>query len=150
MSKNSSKQRVSTTSAAPLVAHSKISIPKVSPRTLYRQRLAKVLSHAMSDKRVTLLLAPAGYGKTTLVASWLAQKSTSLPVAWLSMDAHDTDLTRFCTYLHASLLASGILEEPLELEIPSEINSAADFARVVTWLDALIAALGQKTTPPCS
>jgi LuxR family maltose regulon positive regulatory protein len=53
------------------------------------------------QKPLTLISAPAGFGKTTLLAEWIAQ--TSLPVAWLSVDQGDNDPYRFLSYLIAAL-----------------------------------------------
>jgi LuxR family maltose regulon positive regulatory protein len=53
------------------------------------------------QRKLTLISAPAGSGKTTLVSEWVA--GCDLPVAWLSLDANDNDLTRFLAYLVASL-----------------------------------------------
>lgn len=49
---------------------------------------------------MTLISAPAGFGKTTLVSEWI--KSCNLPAAWLSLDAGDNDPIRFLTYLVAA------------------------------------------------
>ncbi|MGD2157526.1 MAG: LuxR C-terminal-related transcriptional regulator, partial [Anaerolineales bacterium] len=51
--------------------------------------------------RLTLVSAPAGYGKTTLVVEWL--KDVELHASWLSLDAEDNDSARFLAYLIASL-----------------------------------------------
>jgi LuxR family maltose regulon positive regulatory protein len=53
--------------------------------------------------KLTLISAPAGFGKTTLVSEWLA--GCGRPAAWLSLDEEDCELTRFLTYLVASLQA---------------------------------------------
>ena len=50
---------------------------------------------------LTLVSAPAGFGKTTLLAQWLAE--TRRPVAWLSLEPEDNDPTRFLAYLIAAL-----------------------------------------------
>jgi LuxR family maltose regulon positive regulatory protein len=50
---------------------------------------------------LTLVSAPAGFGKTTLLAQWLAESGT--PVAWLSLEPEDNDPVRFLTYLIAAL-----------------------------------------------
>ncbi len=55
---------------------------------------------------LTLVSAPAGFGKTTLLAQWLAE--SSIPVAWLSLEPEDNDPTRFLTYLIAALQALGL------------------------------------------
>ena len=52
-------------------------------------------------RKVTLVSAPAGFGKTTLVSEWA--RHCGHPMAWLSLDKNDNDLTRFLTYLIAAL-----------------------------------------------
>ena len=53
------------------------------------------------ERALTLISAPAGFGKTTLLAQWLAETRT--PVAWLSFGAEDNDPTRFLSYLITAL-----------------------------------------------
>lgn len=53
------------------------------------------------DRPLTLVSAPAGYGKTTLISSWLA--SLDNPTAWVSLDEHDDDLTIFLSYFLAAI-----------------------------------------------
>ena len=55
---------------------------------------------------MTLVSAPAGYGKTTLLAEWISQQA--LPVSWVSLDAQDNELRRFFSYLIASLQNNNI------------------------------------------
>lgn len=55
------------------------------------------------DRKLTLISAPAGYGKSTLVNTWLAPSSE--PVAWLSLDANDNDVGVFLCYLVAAVHA---------------------------------------------
>jgi LuxR family maltose regulon positive regulatory protein len=52
-------------------------------------------------RRMTLISAPAGFGKTTLLSDWIQQ--TARPAAWLSLDEGDNDLARFLAYLIAAL-----------------------------------------------
>jgi LuxR family maltose regulon positive regulatory protein len=63
---------------------------------------------------LTLLAAPAGFGKTHLLIEWT--KETDLPVAWLTLDSDDNDLSRFFRYLIGALqtLDAGLGEEALE------------------------------------
>lgn len=74
-----------------------------------RPRLLKILTVGV-QRKVTLLSAPAGFGKTTLVSEWLGQLVR--PAAWLSLDADDSDLARFLTHLVAALqtVAPGVGE----------------------------------------
>jgi LuxR family maltose regulon positive regulatory protein len=51
--------------------------------------------------KMTLVSAPAGFGKTTLVSHWLDH--VELPAAWLSLDDDDNELARFLSYLIAAL-----------------------------------------------
>jgi len=57
---------------------------------------------AGSERRVTLIVAPAGYSKSTTVAQWLSHADAP-PAAWLSLDSLDNDLQRFCQYVVAAL-----------------------------------------------
>ena len=68
--------------------------------TIQRPRLMKELNRIL-ERKLALVLAPAGYGKSTLVADWLA--SVSVPSAWLSLDAGDNTLMGFLQYLVASI-----------------------------------------------
>jgi LuxR family maltose regulon positive regulatory protein len=87
-------------------------------------------------RRLTLVSAPAGYGKTTLIAAWLADRSH--PAAWVSLDASDRDPARFATYLTLGLRAfspeigSGVLRglqsgqpPPLDALVTALINELA-------------------------
>lgn len=65
-----------------------------------RPRLIGRMNEGMHHK-LTLISAPAGFGKTTLVSEWVA--NCGRPVAWLSLDEGDNDITRFISYLIAAL-----------------------------------------------
>ncbi|MGD9029170.1 MAG: AAA family ATPase, partial [Anaerolineae bacterium] len=77
--------------------------PNWIPRPRLLQRLDQGLSAAgtFSPTRLTLVSAPAGYGKTTLLAEWVAQAGQ--PVAWLSLEESENDPARFLAYLAAAL-----------------------------------------------
>lgn len=78
----------------------KLRIPGSTPAVLPRARLTNQL-HFRPNGRLTLLSAPAGFGKTTLVADWVRQQDS--PVAWLTLDEQDNDPVLFWRYLIASL-----------------------------------------------
>ncbi len=82
------------------VSRSKIIIPRLRPDLLSRQRLLAQLDNVL-DYRFTLISAPAGYGKTSLLIDLAHQ--VDYPVVWLSLDPLDQDLRRFLTYLIAAL-----------------------------------------------
>lgn len=82
------------------ILETKIFIPQVSGEHLPRRRLISKINRGIQRKLV-LVAAPAGYGKTTLLAAWAEQ--SSLPVAWISIDRTENDPTVFLTYLVAAI-----------------------------------------------
>jgi ATP/maltotriose-dependent transcriptional regulator MalT len=85
----------------PLLSY-KLQPPRLYPSLIVRDRLLAQLDAAL-EQPVTLLCAPAGYGKTTLVSQWLvARGATGHPLAWISLDEGDNDLLRFWHYLIAA------------------------------------------------
>lgn len=78
----------------------KLYVPRVHPDVVDRPRLIRKLDEARQAK-LALVTAPAGYGKTTLLAKWAEQ--SGLPVAWVSLDDRDNDPTIFWTYFVAAL-----------------------------------------------
>ncbi len=88
---------------APLII-TKLYIPPARPELVSRPRLVERLNASLARK-LTLISAPAGFGKTTLLNEWVhrGRRQGPLPVAWLSLDQDDNDPTRFWTYLIAAL-----------------------------------------------
>ncbi|HEX7612732.1 MAG TPA: hypothetical protein VF371_08145, partial [Candidatus Limnocylindrales bacterium] len=89
----------------------KLYIPPSRRRVVLRPRLVERLNEGLAaGNRLTLVSAPAGFGKTTLVSEWVA--GCGRPAAWLSLDEADSDPSRFLTYLIAALqtVAPGIGE----------------------------------------
>src|SRR4051794_240000 len=85
------------------VLATKLYIPPPPLRVVQRSRLVERLNAGLRRK-LTLIAAPAGFGKTTLLSEWVAGlQASSRPVAWLSLDAGDSDPERFLTYLVAAL-----------------------------------------------
>jgi LuxR family maltose regulon positive regulatory protein len=78
----------------------KLYIPPPRPSVVPRPRLTEQLNEGL-ERKLTLISAPAGFGKTTLVSEWVA--GCKQPVAWLSLDAGDNDPAGFLTYLIAAL-----------------------------------------------
>src|SRR6476620_3094431 len=85
--------------STPMLA-TKLYIPPPRPNVVSRPRLIERLNEGLHRKLI-LISAPAGFGKTTLVSEWVA--ACEVPVAWLSLDDGDNDPTRFLTYLVAAL-----------------------------------------------
>jgi len=102
----------------PLIA-TKIQVPRRRSGLLPRQRLVNFF-HAHLDRKLILLSAPAGYGKTTLLTEFA--HDTDLPVCWYTLDAFDQDLHAFLEYLISAIArrfpAFGARSRALLHEVP--------------------------------
>ena len=83
----------------PLLA-TKLHVPRPRTQLVPRAHLIERLQRG-AERTLTLISAPAGFGKTTLLAQWLVE--SDMPVAWLSLEAEDNDPARFLSYLIAAL-----------------------------------------------
>jgi len=83
----------------PILA-TKLYIPPLRPEVVSRPRLFERLNEGL-HRKLTLIAAPAGFGKTMLVSAWVA--GCDQQVAWLSLDEGESDPTLFLTYLVAAL-----------------------------------------------
>jgi LuxR family maltose regulon positive regulatory protein len=89
----------------------KLYIPPIRPELVSRPRLIERLNAGLPTRdafprALTLVSAPAGFGKTTLVSEWvraMGGRTAPIAVAWLSLDEDDNDLARFLAYLIAAL-----------------------------------------------
>ena len=94
----------------------KLYIPPPRPKIVLRPRLIERLKEGLSaGRKLTLISAPAGFGKTTLVSEWIV--NCGMLVTWLSLDEGDNDAIRFLTYLIAALqkIAANIGESVLSV-----------------------------------
>src|SRR5829696_7782101 len=91
----------------------KVRVPRTRPELVPRPRLREALIRN-EGRRLTLVSAPAGFGKTTLLSEWLEDRSgDGGPIAWLSLEEADNDPARFLAYLVRALrsaLGEGIGE----------------------------------------
>jgi LuxR family maltose regulon positive regulatory protein len=122
----------------PILA-TKFHIPPVPARDVPRRRLLERLNEGLAaEHTLTLVSAPAGFGKTTLLCEWIS--GCSRPAAWLSLDEEDGDPVRFLAYLVAALNARypelgrgalGALQSPqpppIESIVTAWINEVAAF-----------------------
>ena len=83
----------------PLLA-TKLFIPKPRPDLVQRTYLIDRLNFGI-HRKLTLISAPAGFGKTTLLSEWISR--SEIPVAWISLDKGDGDAVHFMQYLVAAL-----------------------------------------------
>jgi LuxR family maltose regulon positive regulatory protein len=100
-----------------LLLRTKLYTPPARPdaQRVPRPRLIERLNAGTrSDHKLTLISAPAGFGKTTLVSEWVhslrldtaGESQIASRVAWLSLDGSDNDPTRFLIYIVATLQAA--------------------------------------------
>src|SRR5512139_156203 len=83
-----------------VLLRTKLYVPAVRPELVPRPHLVDRLNEGLSRKLI-LIAAPAGYGKTTLLSAWAA--GCGQPVAWLSLEDRDNDPARFLGYLIAAI-----------------------------------------------
>ncbi len=88
----------------------KLHVPTTNKNVISREKLLTKLRH-VQDHRLTIVTAPAGYGKTTAVLGWLGK--CNLTSAWVSLDDKDNDPVTFWRYVCASLesIAGGITQD---------------------------------------
>jgi len=116
----------------------KITVPPARLNMVTRPRLSERMNAAMRGA-LTLIVAPAGWGKTTLLNAWHADASRGAwPLAWVSLDAGDNAPIRFWTYVIAALntLHPGVGEIPLTLLYSSPPSPIEDM--LTSLLNALI------------
>jgi len=143
--------------ALPLL-QTKLHIPPLRPEFVPRPRLIERLN-AGRHRKLTLISAPAGFGKTTLVAEWL-QRLKALPLrgqtagvgqpadkvrafAWLSLDAEDNDPVRFFSYLIAAL-------ETMHTEVVADARALFQSSQQPRLKAALNALINGLATAPAN
>ena len=133
------------TISSPLL-ETKLFIPRPRPGLVSRPRLIKRLNQASKGK-LTLVSAPAGFGKTTLLAEWLATaEAGKQPAAWLALDQSDNDPALFWSYVIAALqtvqsdlgqstlaLLQSLQPLPVETVLARLLNESAASRRKSCW-----------------
>jgi LuxR family maltose regulon positive regulatory protein len=127
------------------VLATKLFAPARRPRLVARPRLTEQLDVTVeAGHRLTLVSAPAGFGKTTLLGDWLAhldERHAGVGVAWLSLDEADNDLARLLAHLLAAL-------HSVDLDVgPSLVESlgTAPASAVLTALVNDVTGAGERT-----
>lgn len=106
---------------AETLLRTKLYVPPVRPNLVHRRRLLDRLDRGVQfGQKLTLVSAPAGFGKTTLASEWAA--NSEMPAAWLSLDEGDNDSTRFVAYIIAALQTLVLHEAG---EAPAQIGEGA-------------------------
>jgi LuxR family maltose regulon positive regulatory protein len=126
---------VANTGSVPLLA-TKVRAPRSRPGVIPRGRLVTPLRG--TPALLTLVSAPAGFGKTTLLADWLATVDATT-VAWVQLDAGDNDPVRFWSYVVAALraIAPDVGSGALPLFESSDVPTEAAVATLLNELDAV-------------
>jgi ATP/maltotriose-dependent transcriptional regulator MalT len=140
------KNRAGLTIVPQALVTTKLRAPRVRPTLVARPRLHAALA-AGEEHRLTLVSAPAGFGKTTLLGEWAEDRKegSERSVAWLSLDETDNDLARFLSYLVSALQAfeedigQGVLASlrspespPLEAAVGALVNELASVEQEIS------------------
>ncbi|MEV6315727.1 LuxR C-terminal-related transcriptional regulator [Streptomyces sp. NPDC051776] len=115
----------------------KITVPGTAPTLIARERLHAALD-AAAPQPVTLVCAPAGYGKTMLLSAWVLNARS--PAAWVRIDSDDNDPRHLWHAVRSALLATGTVQESALASLavpPGDIAAAEVQSRVVLVLDGL-------------
>lgn len=126
-----------------IVLEPKLRAPSPRPEQLVRPRVLELLVEA-PERKLTLISAPAGYGKTTLATQWRQVEQADMPFAWVSLDEQDNDPVRLwrhivealrrvapTEYFGADVLAgmSAVGQRLATVKLPVLINELADSPR---------------------
>ena len=127
-------------SASPFI-RTKLYRPRLGQDLITRPHLVQRL-HKGAERKLTLISAPAGYGKTVLASTWADE--CACPVAWLSLDENDNELGRFLNYFINAVqtISDDFFAQTKELvkgqQLPSLdiiatrlVNEAAEFSQPI-------------------
>jgi LuxR family maltose regulon positive regulatory protein len=136
--------------APSIVLTPKLRAPSLRPEQLVRPRLLGLLE-GTSECKLTVISAPAGYGKTTLLTQWREAEKASLPFAWVTVDEQDNDPVRLWSHVVEALrqvepeegfaadvtgAMSAVGQGLVETTLPMFINALAELPqRTVLVLD---------------
>lgn len=118
----------------------KITPPPLRPNRVLRHRLIQRFGD-QSEENVFVVVAPAGFGKTTLLAEWAL--NSAVATAWVSLDENDNYLGRFWSLIGSSLVASG---SGVTRNGTEGLKAADDFP-IETALAPLLSELSAVSTP---
>lgn len=121
--------------------HTKLMPPRIHSALILREGLLARLDAGL-DKKLMLVSAPTGFGKTTLVSVWLSERK--LPAAWVSLDENDNDPVRFWTYVISALRG-------LDAEIGKTALAALSTAQIPSFQTILTPLINElaRLSAPC-
>jgi len=117
----------------------KLYIPPVRPELVSRGHLIDRLNAGLNGK-LTLVSAPAGFGKTTLISEWISH--SDIPFCWVTLDENDNDPGRFLAYLIASLGTIGIDTDFEQINLIQNLGQG----QIETILNGLINQIAEAQT----
>lgn len=120
------------------ILQTKLFVPRLQPGHVVRPQLLQQVNEGL-HRKLTLISAPAGFGKTTLLSSWIS--TCKQPVAWLSLDDGDNDPARFLSYVIAAL-------QTIKATIGAGVQGAFDGPRALPTEAILTALLNDISTAP--
>ena len=128
----------------PILVGTKLHPPSVRELTIPRERLMERLRGG-SDRRLTLLACPAGFGKTTLLAAWREAEAARKPVAWLTLDEGDNDPVVLWSYVIEALrraspavarsAAGTVVARVVDVVLPRLVNELDGQGEITLILD---------------
>lgn len=135
--------------STPILA-TKLYIPPPRPKVVLRSHLIERLNAGLRQNqgfghKLTLISAPAGFGKTTLVSEWIAD--CQRPIAWLSLDEGDNDPARLLTYLVVALQTMMRQQSPA-INIGESVLAALQSPQPPATESVLTTLLNEITTLP--
>lgn len=123
-----------------IVLRTKLYIPAARPELVPRPHLIARLNDGLNRKLI-LVAAPPGYGKTTLVSSWA--RGCGQPAAWVSLDERDNEPSRFLKYL---ITAIQTIEANLGQDVLAAVQTSQS-AAITDWLPMLVNQLDNIASP---
>ena len=128
----------------PILVGTKLHPPSVRELTIPRERLVERLRSG-SDRRLTLIACPAGFGKTTLLAAWREAEAARKPVAWLTLDEGDNDPVVLWTHATEALrraspavaksVPADMVVAPVDAILPRLVNELDGVGEITLILD---------------
>lgn len=136
--KSNNKERLNQTN----LINTKFMVPTFIEKLVNRNHLIERLNKT-SSKKLSLVCAPAGFGKTTIVSSWVASQKDKIKATWVSLDDEDNNIKRFWMYFIASLdkLYPGTFYSQLSMLVSLETSC------VKLVLDSFINEISQLSNP---
>lgn len=125
------------------ILQTKFALPRLHTSIVPRNALFSTLDKGLEGK-LTLLTAPAGFGKTTLVSTWAARSASGIHVGWISLDENDDDPARFWRYL---ITASQKFDKTAGRPSLKQLHLSQDLnfkAILTTWINEISRAPGRN------